>query len=150
MKFLIAVFLPVFLFIPTSPFINFGDFCQSPRLLYPSFLLFWSKFVSLPVYSALPFYLKLESTGITMHQGSYYDCSCHKNEKKKKKKKPSPSSTMMLFTINYYYATQVHFFSLQCWFLCMTSLDMTSSMLKTSVKFLGTSFKFWLCSDIYV
>ena len=87
MKFLIAVFLPVFLFIPTSPFINFGDFCQSPRLLYPSFLLFWSKFVSLPVYSALPFYLKLESTGITMHKGFYYDCSCHKNEKKKKKKK---------------------------------------------------------------
>ena len=30
MKFLIAVFLPV------SPFINFGDFCQTPRLLDPS------------------------------------------------------------------------------------------------------------------
>ena len=55
MKFLIAVFLPVSPFIPTSLFINFGDFCQPPRLL------FWLKFASLPVYSALPFYLKLES-----------------------------------------------------------------------------------------
>ena len=49
MKFLIAVFLPA------SPFINFGDFCQPPRLL------FWPKFANLLVYSALPFYLKLES-----------------------------------------------------------------------------------------
>ena len=49
MKFLIAVLLPV------SPFINFGDFCQLPRSL------FRPKFVSFPVYSALPFYLKLES-----------------------------------------------------------------------------------------
>ena len=49
MKFLIAVFLPA------SPFINFGDFCQPPRLLFSP------KFASLPVYSALPFYLKLES-----------------------------------------------------------------------------------------
>ena len=48
MKFLIAVFLPA------SPFINFGDFCQTARLL------FWLKFASLPVYSALLFYLKLE------------------------------------------------------------------------------------------
>ena len=37
------------------------------------------------------------------------------------------------------------FFSLRCWLLCMTSLAVTSSMLKTSVKFWGTSFKFWLC-----
>ena len=37
------------------------------------------------------------------------------------------------------------FFSLRCWFLCMTSLAVTPSMLKTSVKFWGTSFKFWLC-----
>ena len=29
-KFLIAVFLPA------SPFINFGDFCQPPRLLHTS------------------------------------------------------------------------------------------------------------------
>ena len=38
MKFLIAVFLPA------SPYINFGDFCQPP------------------FYSARPFYLKLAST----------------------------------------------------------------------------------------
>ena len=55
MKFLIAVFLRA------SPFINFGDFCQPPRLLHPPRLLFWPKFTSLPVYFALPFYLKLES-----------------------------------------------------------------------------------------
>ena len=51
-KFLIAVFLQAFPYIPTPhppPFINFGDFCQPPRLL------FWPKFASLPVYSALPF-----------------------------------------------------------------------------------------------
>ena len=54
MKFLIAVFLPASPFIPTSPFINFGD-CQTPRLL------FWLKFASLLVYSALLFYLKFES-----------------------------------------------------------------------------------------
>ena len=56
MKFLIVVFLPV------SPFINFGDFCEPPRLLHPPRLLFWPKFAILPVYSAFPFYLKLEST----------------------------------------------------------------------------------------
>ena len=55
MKFLIAVFLEA------SPFINFGDFCQPPRLLHPPRLLFWAKFASLPVYPALPFCLKLES-----------------------------------------------------------------------------------------
>ena len=55
MKFLIAVFLPA------SPFINFGDFCQPPRLLHPPRLLFWPKFTSLPVYSTLAYYLKLES-----------------------------------------------------------------------------------------
>ena len=56
MKFLIAVFLQA------SPFINFGDFCRPPRLLHTSHLLFSPKFASLPIYSALPFYLKLEST----------------------------------------------------------------------------------------
>ena len=60
MKFLIAVFLPASPFIPTSLFINFGDFCQ-PRLLHPPCLLFWPKFASLLVYYALPLYLKLES-----------------------------------------------------------------------------------------
>ena len=39
MKFLIAVFLPASLFIPTSPFINFGDFCQRPRLLHSPFII---------------------------------------------------------------------------------------------------------------
>ena len=66
MKFLIAVFLPA------SPFINFGDICQPPHLLHPPRLLFWLKSASVPVYSAPPaplpppppppFYLKLEST----------------------------------------------------------------------------------------
>ena len=53
MEFLIAVFLLA------SPFINFGDF--SPLLLHSPRLLFWPKFASLPVYSALLFDLKLES-----------------------------------------------------------------------------------------
>ena len=35
MKFLIAVFLPASPVIPTSAFINFGDFCQPHRLLHP-------------------------------------------------------------------------------------------------------------------
>ena len=56
MKFLITVFLLA------SPFINFGDFCQPPRLLHPPRLLFWPKFATLLVYSALAFCLKLEST----------------------------------------------------------------------------------------
>ena len=60
-KFLIAVFLPAFPFIPTSPFINFGDFCQPLRLLYNPCSLFWPKSGRLPVYSALPFHLKLDS-----------------------------------------------------------------------------------------
>ena len=55
MKFLIAVFLPA------SPFINFGDICQPPCFLHPPRLLFWLKFASLPVYSVLPCYLKLKS-----------------------------------------------------------------------------------------
>ena len=33
---------------------------------------------------------------------------------------------------------------LQRFFFCMTSLDVTSSTLKTSLKFWGTAFKFWL------
>ena len=49
------VFLPACPFIPTSPFNNLGDFGQPPRLL------FWPKFACLSVYSALSFYLKLES-----------------------------------------------------------------------------------------
>ena len=52
---------PVAVFLPASPFINFGDFRQPPRLL------FWPKFVSLSVYSALPFYLKLESKNVLIY-----------------------------------------------------------------------------------
>ena len=48
------------------------------------------------------------------------------------------------FNICGYYGTQIYFFSLRYWFLCMMSLAVTSSMLKFSVKFWGTSFKFWL------
>ena len=55
MKFLIAVFLSASPFTATYSFINFGDFCQ------PLCLLFWPKFASQLVYSALSFYLKLES-----------------------------------------------------------------------------------------
>ena len=40
MKFLNAVFLQAFPFIPTSLFINFGDFCQPPSLLQPPRLSF--------------------------------------------------------------------------------------------------------------
>ena len=81
MKFLTDVFLPLSPFIPTSPFINFGDFCQFPHLLHPSLLLFWQKFASLTVYSALAFYLKLESTRITYAPGILlWQCSCYRNE----------------------------------------------------------------------
>ena len=62
MKFLIAVFLPTSPFIPTSLLINHRDFFQPPHLLHSLCLLFWPKFASLRVYSALPFSLKLEST----------------------------------------------------------------------------------------
>ena len=31
-----------------------------------------------------------------------------------------------------------------CCFFCMTSLEVTQSTLKTSLKFLGTAFKFWI------
>ena len=73
MKFLIAEFLLASPFILTIPFINFGDFNQSPYLSHPSLLLFWQKFASLTVYFILPLYLKFESTRIIMHRGSYYD-----------------------------------------------------------------------------
>ena len=61
MKFLIAVFLSASPFTATYSFINFGDFCQPLCLLHPPHLLFWPKFASQLVYSALSFYLKLES-----------------------------------------------------------------------------------------
>ena len=52
------------MFLPTSSFIDFGDFCEHPRLLHLPRLLFWPKFASLPVYSVLRFYLKLENNKI--------------------------------------------------------------------------------------
>ena len=69
MKFLIAVFLPASPFIPNSPFINFGDFCQPPRLLYPAVYYFGQ---NLPV-SALPFYLILEN--IAAEKSDFLNCS---------------------------------------------------------------------------
>ena len=62
MKFLIAVFLPASPFIPTSLFITFGDFWEPPCLFHLPGILFWPKFASLPDCSAVPFYLKLDST----------------------------------------------------------------------------------------
>ena len=52
MKFLIAVFLPASPFIPTSLFINFGDFYQ------PSCILFWPNFArsSVSVVIVFPFF----------------------------------------------------------------------------------------------
>ena len=73
MKFLIAVFLPACPFIPTSPFINFGDFCKPPHLLHHPRLLFWQKFSSLPIYSALLFYLNLESRWKTSRYSFYWN-----------------------------------------------------------------------------
>ena len=60
-----AVFLPASLFILTSPFINFGNF-------HPPRFLFWPKFASLPVYSALSFYLKLENIEVKIKLNFYF------------------------------------------------------------------------------
>ena len=68
-----------------------------------------------------------------MHRGSYYDSVL---AIEMQKKILSFSSTVMLnFNISDYYGTQVYFFSVSCWFLCVTSLTVTSSMLKASLKF---------------
>ena len=75
-----------------------------------------------------------------MHQRSYYDSVL---AIEMKNKIPSLSSTMMLIQ-HQWLLWNSSFFSLRCWFLFMTSLAVTSSMLETSVKFWGTSFKFWL------
>ena len=48
--------LPASPFITPSPFIILTEICQHPRLLHPPRLLFWLKFASIPVYSALPVY----------------------------------------------------------------------------------------------
>ena len=68
-----------------------------------------------------------------------WQCSCHRNEKQN-------SESFFNYDANLTSVITMElkfiFFSLRCWFLCMTSLVVTSS--KTSVKFWGTSFKFWL------
>ena len=67
-----------------------------------------------------------------MHRGSYYDGVLALEMQSKISRL---SSTMMLINISDYYGTQNYFFSLRCWLLCMMSLAVTSSILKTSVKF---------------
>ena len=65
---------------------------------------------------------------------------CHRNEKQN-------SKSFFNYDANLTSVNTMElkfFFSLRCWFLCMTSLAVTSSMLKTSVKYWVTSFKFWL------
>ena len=64
----ICIFYVLFVDIFTRSFDDFisvkfliAAFCQTPYLLQPPRLLFWPKFASLPVYSALPFCLKFES-----------------------------------------------------------------------------------------
>ena len=47
-KFLIAVFFQASPFISTSLFINFGNFCQPPRLLHPPCLLFYTEICQPP------------------------------------------------------------------------------------------------------
>ena len=69
-----------------------------------------------------------------------WQCSCHRNEKQN-----SESFFNCDANLTSVITTELKFFfSLWCWFLCMTSLAVTQSMLKISVKFWGTSFKFWL------
>ena len=62
-----------------------------------------------------------------------WQCSCHGNEKQNSESNLTSAVTMEL---NF-------FFSFRSWFLHMTWSAVTSSMLKTLVKFWGTSFKFW-------
>ena len=76
-----------------------------------------------------------------------WQCSCHRNAKENFE---SFFNCDAKFNISDYYGTQVYFFSVWCWFLCVTSLTMTSSMLKSSLKFWDTSFKFWLCPWIVI
>ena len=76
MKFLIAVFLRAPPFIPTSLFINFGDFYQPLHFLHPPCLFLWPKFANLPVYFALPFYLTLQSMGKLIKKRSMMTISC--------------------------------------------------------------------------
>ena len=81
-------------------------------------------------------YLHNHEPGILLWQ-----CSCHRNEKQNSESFLNYDANLTsLITVELKFI----FFSLRCWFLCITSLAVTSSTLKTSVKFWGVSFKFWL------
>ena len=68
-------------------------------------------------------------------------CSYHRNEKQNSKSFFNYDGNLTsVITME----LKLFFFSLRCWFLCMTSLAVTLSTLEISVKFWGTSFKFWL------
>ena len=70
-----------------------------------------------------------------------WQCSCHRNEKQN-------SESFFNYDANLTSVITMElkfiFFSLRCWFLCMTSIAVSSSLLKTAAKFWGNSFKFWL------
>ena len=70
-----------------------------------------------------------------------WQCSCHRNEKQN-------SESFFNYDANLTSVITMElkfiFFSFRCWFLCMTSIAVSSSLLKTAAKFWGTSFKFWL------
>ena len=61
-----------------------------------------------------------------MHRGSYW-CSCHRNAKQN-------SESFFNYGANLTSVINMEL-SLRCWFLYMTLLAVTPSMLKTSVKF---------------
>ena len=72
---------------------------------------------------------------------SLWQCACLRNEKQNSNFFFNYDANLMsVITMELKFI----FFSLRFWFLCMMSLAGTSSMLKTSVKFWTTSFKFWL------
>ena len=70
-----------------------------------------------------------------------WQCSCHRNEKQNSESFFNYDANLTsVITLELKFV----FFTLRCWFLCITSLAVTSSMLKAFMKFWGTSFKFWL------
>ena len=85
MNFLIAVFFPVSPFIPMSSFLNLGDFCQPLYSLHPPRFLFWPKFASLSIYSALPFLLFFFFNWDSLHArlNSHYKAWSYKKKHKK-------------------------------------------------------------------
>ena len=61
-----------------------------------------------------------------------WQCSCHRHEKQNSESFFNYDANLTsVITME----LKIIIFSLRCWFLCMTSLAVTSSMLKTSVKF---------------